>query len=134
MKKTDKEIEIEESLRQLVQTQEAKVREGKNGEEYSLTNKGIDKAKELLKDENNQLLLFTLTFNMESEAAYKEHNTPGKFTALKKTLDFMEKTVNPNFYEVFKKAVADGKITGITLNGQISTSQTESQQKVRSNG
>lgn len=38
--------------------------------------------------------------------------------------EFQEKEINPNFYEVFKRAVADGKITGIKLNSSISGKET----------
>lgn len=114
--KKDVEIDIEESIRQLVQRKEADVKVNKKGEEsYCLTEEGKAKTLELIKSsEDYQLLLFTLTFNIESQRQGAKGNTPERFVALKKSLAFMEQ-FNPNFFEVFHKAVASGKMKGVSL-------------------
>ena len=113
--KKDSKIEVENNLRQLVQNKELDVRVDRKGEEeYSLTDEGIKKAKELLVNEDNQLFLFTLTFNVESQNQGVK-TTGDKFVALKKSLEFMVKEINPDFESIFLRAVAAGKIRGITL-------------------
>jgi hypothetical protein len=104
---------IDDCLRQLVQQKQADVKTDAKGEDqYKLTEQGLKQTEDLIKgNEDYQLLLFTLTFNMESEK--QGVKTSGdKFVALKKTLDFMAQ-FNPNFFSVFERAVSEGKIQGI---------------------
>jgi len=103
------------AFKMLVQRGIVEVRMKNGQEQYRFTHKGLADTKKMIEDdENAQLLMFTLHFNMLSQKERKKKTCHHKYVALKKTLAFMEQ-FNPDFFDVLRKGVAEGKIQNISL-------------------
>lgn len=114
---------VENAFKMLVQCGIVEVRMENGEEQYRFTEKGLRETKQMIEnDENAQLLIFTLHFNMLSGKEEKKKTGQDKYVALKKTLKFMEQ-FNPDFFEVFQKGIKDGKIRGISLKERKETTK-----------
>ena len=109
---------VHKAFRILVQRGIVEVKMEDGREQFRFTSEGLAQTKKMIEnDENAQLLMFTLHFNMLSQKEGEKTASQNKHVALKKTLAFMEQ-FNPDFLDVLTLAVKEGKIGGLKLKGE----------------